>query len=61
MFVCICNAYRDSEIREAAQAGHRTADEAYYWLGDGPCCRRCIDQAQALIDQVHAEPRRSFA
>jgi len=53
MYVCICNAYRDCEIREAARAGNRCAEEAYYWLGNGPCCRQCIDTAQELINQEH--------
>ena len=29
MYVCICNAYRDAEIREAARSGLRCAHKAY--------------------------------
>ena len=43
MYVCICNAYRDAEIREAA-------------LGGGPRCGRCLPTAQELIDREHDAP-----
>lgn len=53
MFVCICNAYRDVEIREAARAGARCARDAYAALGAGPRCGRCLGDAQTLIDEAH--------
>jgi len=55
MYVCLCNAYTESDIRAAAAEGARTADEAYCSIGDGPCCGRCIATAQQIIDDVHAE------
>lgn len=51
MYVCLCNGYRDHEIAEAAEAGNRTVDEAYLWLGNAPCCRRCEDCAQDILDR----------
>ena len=63
MFVCICNAYRDAEIREAALAGARRARDAYRALGGGPRCGRCLRDAQILIDEAHGgrmtPPRRN--
>ena len=53
MFVCLCNAYRDAEIREAARFGARRAKDAYAALGRGPRCGRCLAFAQGLIDEVH--------
>ena len=50
MYVCICNGYRDSELREVASEGFRTVPEAYCALGNGPCCGKCIDVAQAILD-----------
>ena len=55
MYICICNRYRDAEIRAAAANGARTAADAYRSLGNGPCCGRCVPFAQDLIDRVHAE------
>jgi bacterioferritin-associated ferredoxin len=56
MYVCICNGYRDWEIREVAESGIRCAVEAYFELGDGPCCGRCLSTAQSLIDGIHDNP-----
>lgn len=56
MYVCICNAYRDAEIREAARAGLRCAHKAYAALGGGPRCGRCLPTAQELIDREHDAP-----
>lgn len=54
MFVCLCNAYRDAEIREAARFGARRAKDVYAALGRGPRCGRCLLFAQGLIDEVHS-------
>ena len=53
MFICMCNAYRDSDITGLAQSGIRCARQAYSMLGSGPQCGRCLDEAQALIDLLH--------
>ncbi len=55
MYVCICNGYRDAEIREVARSGVRCAKKAYHALGDGPNCGRCLAVAQDLIDGVHGD------
>ncbi|WP_193369924.1 (2Fe-2S)-binding protein [Pelagibius marinus] len=53
MYVCLCNGYRDEEIREVAESGVRCAREAYLTLGNGPCCGTCLDCAQEIVDNVH--------
>ena len=55
MYVCVCNAYRDTEIRAVAQAGVRCARKAYQELGSGPQCGRCLSFAQGLIDGIHED------
>ena len=50
MYVCLCNGYRDSELRELASEGIACAVEAYMTLGNGPCCGRCLECAQKIID-----------
>lgn len=55
MYVCLCNGYRDAEISAAAQSGIRCARAIYDTLGGAPRCGRCLDHAQALVDQVHGE------
>lgn len=61
MYVCICNAYTETDIRDAAAEGARTTDEVYWTIGDGPCCRRCVSTAQQIIDEVHADAPRVSA
>ena len=51
MYVCLCNGYREAELRELAHEGIDCAREAYTTLGNGPCCGRCLDFAQQIIDQ----------
>ena len=55
MYVCVCNAYRDTEIRAVAQNGVRCAKKAYQELGNGPQCGRCLSFAQGLIDRIHED------
>ena len=53
MYVCLCNGYRDEEIREIAESGVRCAREVYLTLGNGPCCGTCLDCAQGIVNNVH--------
>ncbi len=53
MYVCLCNGYRDEEIREIAESGVRCAREVYLTLGNGPCCGTCLDCAQGIVNDVH--------
>ena len=61
MFVCICNGYRESDIREMARSGIRCAHKAYCALGGSPNCGQCLKFAQDLIDDVHAGSGGSLA
>lgn len=55
MYVCLCNGYRDAEIREVAESGLRCVKEVYLTLGNGPCCGSCLDYAQDIVDGVHGK------
>ncbi|MPY72654.1 MAG: ferredoxin [Alphaproteobacteria bacterium] len=56
MYVCLCNGYRDSELRELARRGFSDAEDAFLALGDGPCCGGCLDFAQTIMDTERAQP-----
>jgi bacterioferritin-associated ferredoxin len=56
MYICLCNGYRESELRDMARQGYTDAEEAYEALGDGPCCGRCVDFAQDIMDEERASP-----
>lgn len=52
MYVCICNAVRESEVRQAIeQGGAATAAEVYARLGVTPACGRCADTICEMLDQ----------
>src|SRR3546814_5574707 len=55
MYVCLCNGYRDVEIREVAESGLRCVTEVYLTLGNGPCCGGCLDFAQDIVNSVHGD------
>jgi bacterioferritin-associated ferredoxin len=54
MYVCLCNGYRESELRDMARRGYSVAEEAYQAMGEGPCCGCCVDFAQEILDEEHA-------
>ena len=56
MYVCLCNGYRDSELRDLARRGFTVAEDAYRALGDGPCCGQCVAFAQGILDEEQGVP-----
>ncbi len=57
MFVCLCNGYTDSQIREAAAGCAGAVDCVYEHLGAAPRCRSCVEMAGEII----ADYRRTTA
>ena len=53
MVVCICNRYREQDIRNAAHSGLRSVEVIYERLGAGPSCGRCLKVAEQVIRDVH--------
>lgn len=53
MYVCLCNGYRNTELRALAETGVRCARMAYLTLGGALRCGRCLATAQELTDRVH--------
>ena len=51
MYVCICNAIREAEVRELARAGVRTAGEAYERCGCAPVCTECTAHMQEVLNE----------
>ncbi len=54
MYVCICNAVTDRDIRRAAASG---ADSLYALqdsLGVATCCGSCRQQATDILDETHS-------
>ena len=55
MYVCICNAIRESDLRAAARQCCSLGSEALYArLGFQPQCRQCLDEAEEIITEERA-------
>jgi bacterioferritin-associated ferredoxin len=49
MYVCICNAIRECELRQAARKSRGDAEALYLGLGRPPQCRQCIEDAEDIV------------
>jgi bacterioferritin-associated ferredoxin len=54
MYVCICNAIRETDLRTAARSCAGDADAVYSSLGRTPQCRQCIDEALEIMMEERA-------
>ena len=54
MYVCICNAVTDRQIREAAATGARTFAEFQRRTGCSDCCGSCENLAVEIFDEAVA-------
>lgn len=60
MYICICNAIRESDLREAARSHPGDADAVYAALGKTPQCGQCLDDAALILieERQRACPKR---
>ena len=49
MIVCVCNAIRESEVRQAARDGASCPVSAYRAYGRKPRCGQCVSFAREII------------
>jgi bacterioferritin-associated ferredoxin len=49
MYVCICNAIRENDLRTAARGQNGDAEALYQKLGHAPRCRQCLIRAQHIV------------
>jgi bacterioferritin-associated ferredoxin len=54
MYVCICNAITDSQIRTAAESGVSNLWELQKELGVASNCGKCGEMAVAIIRETRA-------
>ena len=58
MYVCVCNAIRESELRHAARSAGGDAKQLYAAMGKPPQCGTCLEEADELIAGERACDRR---
>ena len=49
MYICICNAIRECELRQVARRCSGDAESVYTQLGKRPQCRQCLDEAEHVL------------
>ena len=54
MYVCICNAIKETSLREAAVRFHGCAEDVYRAIGRIPQCRQCLDEAEDILMDARA-------
>jgi bacterioferritin-associated ferredoxin len=54
MYVCICFAVPDTEIRSCVASGARTVEEVGEACGAGTGCGSCHDQIDVFLAAAHA-------
>ena len=54
MYICICNAIRETALRQAALGSGGDAEATYATLGKRPNCGQCLGKAGEIIDQERA-------
>ncbi len=52
MYVCVCNAITDKEVRGAVALGARTLGDLQATLGVATCCRKCADCACRIVAET---------
>jgi bacterioferritin-associated ferredoxin len=61
MYICLCNAVTDSEIRRAASAGVRDLWQLQSALGVASGCGSCIEHAESILNEARAASEQGTA
>ena len=56
MYICICNAITEREVRECVRRGCCSMDELSVELGVGTCCGRCRPAASDILSEAQSQP-----
>ena len=54
MVVCVCNAIREQDVRQAARGGAASPCKAYKALGCRLQCGQCVPFARRIINSERA-------
>jgi len=52
MYVCLCNNVRDRDLRQAAESGCRSFEDAQAATRVSTCCGRCEPMAREVFQQA---------
>ena len=55
MYICICSAVTERQVKECIQSGATSLEELALQLGVGTGCGRCRDCASGVLREIRAE------
>jgi len=61
MYICICNAITERQIKACAEEGACTLADLERCLGVGAGCGRCKRMAKDLLSEDRSEPQTVFS
>lgn len=59
MFICICHAVTDRDIRRLAAAGVNSLEELKRVSGCGDCCGQCAEDAETVLSSATGPSERA--
>lgn len=51
MYICICNAIKETDLRGAACQNAGDAEAVYACMGKRPNCGQCLEAANAIVSE----------
>ena len=57
MYVCVCNAITDKQIRKAAESGVRNVRDLQRQLGVATGCGSCVEAASDILRESRQQAR----
>ncbi len=60
MYICVCNAVTDTQIRDAVSDGAATLDEVRSLLGVASKCGKCACLADTVINESMGDTRQDL-
>jgi bacterioferritin-associated ferredoxin len=58
MYVCVCNAIRENELRHAARREEGDVEAVYETLGCQVQCGMCVEEAAEIISEERQADRK---
>lgn len=55
MYICVCKAVTDKQIKSAIENGHCSRKHLNQCLGVGSVCGKCSRHVKQILDESHAE------
>jgi bacterioferritin-associated ferredoxin len=56
MYVCVCHAVTDRQVRSAIASGARSLFEVQQQLPVGGCCGRCTETVETMLEEEQGTP-----